>query len=79
MSVQNLADKITAQGYPISRAQIANCETGRVRDMPVDFADHAARALGITLVHLITEPAYCQSCKGEPPAGFTCNACGGAA
>lgn len=76
LSVQKLADQMTAQGYPISRAQIANAEVGRVRDMPVDFADHAARALGITLVQLITEPAHCQTCQGKAPAGFTCNVCG---
>ena len=76
MSVQVLADKMTAQGYPISRAYIACCETGRVRNMSVDFADHAARALGITLVQFIAEPADCGTCKGDPPAGFACTTCG---
>jgi hypothetical protein len=44
--------------------------------MSVDFASHAARALGLTLAELLTEPAECKACKGEPPAGFTCNTCG---
>jgi transcriptional regulator with XRE-family HTH domain len=76
MSVQKLADRMNAQGYQITRAQVAAGEIGHRRNLPVDFADHAARALGLTLVQLLTEAAVCQTCKGEAPAGFTCNACG---
>lgn len=76
MSVQKLADRMNEQGYKISRAQVAAGEIGYRRDMSVDFADHAARALGLTLVQLLTESAICPTCKGEAPAGFTCNACG---
>lgn len=76
MSVQKLADQMTAQGYKISRAQAAAGEVGLRQTMPIDFADHAARALGTTLVDLLTQPAACPNCKGEPPAGFTCSTCG---
>ncbi|KOV86108.1 hypothetical protein ADL02_19680 [Streptomyces sp. NRRL WC-3723] len=76
ISAQELADRMTVLGHPISRGQLANGETGRVKEMSVDFADHAARALNLTLIQLLTEPAECPTCKGEPPAGFTCNACG---
>ena len=76
VSARELADRMTAQGFQIKRSVIANCESGRVRSLSVDYADHAARALGITLVQLITEPAVCPKCGGEPPAGFTCNTCG---
>lgn len=76
MSVQKLADKMTEQGYKITRSQAAAGELGLRQGMPIDFADHAARALGITLMELLTEPAVCPTCKGEPPAGFTCNICG---
>lgn len=76
MSVQKLADQMVAQGYKITRSQAAAGELGFRQAMPIDFADHAARALGITLVELLTQPAVCQGCKGEPPAGFTCNVCG---
>lgn len=77
VSAQALADRMTAQGFHVIRSVIANGESGRVRSMSVDFASHAARALGLTLIELLTEPAVCKSCKGEPPAGFTCNTCGG--
>lgn len=76
MSVQKLADRMTEQGYKVSRAQAAAGEVGLRQTMPIDFADHAARALGITLIQLLTEPAACPQCKGESPAGFTCNTCG---
>lgn len=77
VSAQALADRMTAQGFHVIRSVIANGEGGRVRSMSVDFASHAARALGLTLIELLTEPAVCKACKGEPPAGFTCNTCGG--
>lgn len=77
VSAQALADRMTAQGFQVIRSVIANGESGRVRSMSVDFASHAARALGITLTELLTEPAVCKTCNGEPPAGFTCNTCGG--
>lgn len=76
VSAQTLADRMCAQGFHITRSQIANGEGGRVRSMSVDFAAHAAQALGLTLEQLLTEPAVCKTCKGEPPAGFTCNGCG---
>lgn len=78
VSAQELADRMTAQGFRITRGVIANCENGRVQTLSVDHADHAARALGTTLVQLISEPAECPTCKGKPPTGFTCNTCGGA-
>lgn len=77
LSAQALADRMTAQGFHVIRSVIASGESGRVRSMSVDFASHAARALGLTLIELLTEPAVCKACKGEPPAGFTCNTCGG--
>lgn len=76
ISAQSLADRMTAQGFRIARSVIAAGEIGRVRSMSVDYASHAARALGLTLTQLISEPAACPACKGEPPTGFTCNACG---
>jgi hypothetical protein len=76
VSARVLADRMTAQGFPTNRGVIANGDNGRVRSMSIDYASHAARALGLTLTRLITEPAMCSACKGEPPAGFTCNTCG---
>ncbi|MCY0916970.1 helix-turn-helix transcriptional regulator [Streptomyces sp. H27-G5] len=76
LSAEMLAVRMAGTGYNVTRATIANAESGRRASLTVDFADHAARALGLTLVQLITDPAPCPACKGEPPAGFTCNACG---
>ena len=76
LSGQELAARMTAQGYPTSRSQIANAENGRVREMSIDFGDHAARALGTTLAGLLAGLSGCPTCKGEPPTGFTCNSCG---
>lgn len=78
ISTQRLAERMTEQGFPVKRSVIANAETGRVRTMSVDFADHAARAFDLSLTHFLAEPAHCPACKGEPPVGFTCNTCGGA-
>lgn len=78
MSCQTLSDRMTAAGHPVSRSVLANTETGRVEAVSVDFADAAARVLGTTLVALLGGPAVCPNCAGQPPAGFTCNTCGGA-
>jgi len=77
VSAQKLTDRMTDAGFPISRTVLANMEGGRVATASVDFLDAAARALGTDLVTLLTQPVACPSCKGKPPAGFTCNTCGG--
>lgn len=79
VSAQQLADRMTELGFTISRGVLANIESGRVASVSVDFLDAAARALGTDAVALLARPVVCPACKGEPPAGFTCNTCGGAA
>lgn len=79
VSAQQLADRMTELGYPIQRSVIANCESGRRSEISVDHLAIAARALGVdaaTLLRRVTAP--CPHCNGQPPAGFTCNTCGGA-
>lgn len=76
VSAQKLADAVTELGFPITRTMLANWEGGRRTTVPVDFLVLAAKALGTTAVAILTEPVRCPSCKGEPPAGFTCNTCG---
>jgi transcriptional regulator with XRE-family HTH domain len=78
LSAQRLADLLTEDGFPIKRSVLANMEGGRVATVSVDFLDAAARALGTDLVALLTQPVACPKCQGTPPAGFTCNTCGGA-
>jgi transcriptional regulator with XRE-family HTH domain len=80
VSAQELADRMTNLGYPIKRSVIANIESGRRAEISLDHLAVAAAALGVdaaTLLRHVTAP--CPNCKGEPPAGFTCNTCGGAA
>jgi transcriptional regulator with XRE-family HTH domain len=77
LSAQDLADRMTSAGFTISRSVISNYENGRKESLSIDFADAAARSLGTDLVTLLTMPPICPTCKGTPPAGFTCNACGG--
>ena len=77
VSAQMLADRMTELGYPIQRTVIANLENGRRSEVSIDHVVVAARALGTTVLALLEEPVVCPQCKGEPPAGFTCNTCGG--
>lgn len=77
LSTQRLTDLMTAGGFPINRSVLANMESGRVAAVSVDFLDAAARALHTDLLTLLTQPAACPTCFGTPPAGFTCNTCGG--
>lgn len=78
MSAQKLTDAMTEAGFPITRTVLANMEGGRVATVSVDFLDAAAKVLGTDIVTLLTQPVACPQCKSEPPAGFTCNTCGGA-
>lgn len=76
ISAQTLADRISAAGWPVSRAQVANYENQRANTLPLDFVVYAAEALGTTVHALLTEDVVCPGCAGAPPAGFTCNTCG---
>lgn len=75
LSGQKLADAMSAAGFSISRSVLANVEGGRVREISVDFAATAALILRVPLLSLLPK---CITCNDEPPAGFTCNTCGGA-
>ncbi|WP_424862135.1 helix-turn-helix domain-containing protein [Streptomyces sp. MMS24-I29] len=75
MSAQQLADAITAAGFPITRGVIANQENGRVETIPVDQVVAAAQVFGLHAVELFHGDP-CAACAGLPPEGFTCNTCG---
>jgi transcriptional regulator with XRE-family HTH domain len=77
VSAQKLTDAMAETGFPITRTVLANMEGGRVATVSVDFLAAAAKVLGTDIVTLLTQPVACPQCKGEPPAGFTCNTCGG--
>jgi transcriptional regulator with XRE-family HTH domain len=76
VSAQELADGITALGFPVSRSTIANSESERKATLSLDYAVLAAQVLGSDLGALLAGPAACPTCKGEPHPGFTCNTCG---
>ncbi|MGW0837562.1 helix-turn-helix domain-containing protein [Streptomyces prunicolor] len=75
ISVQALADAITAEGYACQRSTLANHESGRHQTIPADLVYAAACVLGVPVGALFHD-APCSACDGHPPAGFTCNACG---
>lgn len=78
VSAQELANRMTALGYPMKRSVIANAESGRRAEISVDHLAAAANALGIDAVTLLRAVvAPCPNCQGAPPIGFTCNTCGG--
>jgi transcriptional regulator with XRE-family HTH domain len=75
MSARQLAEAITAAGFPISRAVLANQENGRVETIPVDQLAAAAQVFGLFISELF-EGGPCPTCGDAPPPGFTCNSCG---
>ncbi|MEU1071842.1 MULTISPECIES: helix-turn-helix domain-containing protein [unclassified Streptomyces] len=81
LSAQNLADQISEAGYPIQRGALANIESGRRKEIPIDFLVATVQALKVDLTGFLVMCGLviCPSCKGRPPEGFTCNSCGGAA
>lgn len=79
LSALALADSLRERGYHVTRSTIATYEILQADTVPLDYAAAAATVLGTSLVALLTGPAPCLRCNGFPPAGFTCNACGGAA
>ncbi len=76
-SAQRLSDETAKFGNRISRAVIANRETGRPSHVTVDDLVAYAQAFGVEPADLLADmpPVACTACHDEPPAGFTCNAC----
>jgi transcriptional regulator with XRE-family HTH domain len=48
----------------------------RQRAWSVDELVSMARLFSVAVTALLPEVPACPQCKGEPPAGFTCNTCG---
>ncbi|MFI1165593.1 helix-turn-helix domain-containing protein [Streptomyces sp. NPDC020801] len=76
VSAQELADRMTAAGYPIKRSVIANLETGRREEVSVGHLAIAAQVLGVDAATILRHAAPCPRCHNEPPAGFACQTCG---
>lgn len=79
-SAREVSERLTAAGWPITRASInqieANARDGKlVRRVTVDDLMALAEVLGVDPASMLTAPA-CDACNGVPPGGFTCNQCG---
>lgn len=77
LSTRALADRVTkVGGYPITGQAISTHETQPGARLPVDYVFAAAKALWLSPAALMGIAAACSTCKGKPPQGYTCNACG---
>jgi transcriptional regulator with XRE-family HTH domain len=79
ISAQQLADRMTAAGYPINRSVIANLENGRRTEISVGYLAIAAQVLGADAAAILRRAAPCPQCANDPPAGFACRTCGAGA
>ncbi|KPC67282.1 hypothetical protein ADL27_59155 [Streptomyces sp. NRRL F-6602] len=87
ISQERLPRLLSAADFPVTQQYLTNVERGYRKEIPLSFVVAVAEVLGVTpdvtlgltggesAVAAIT----CPACKGAPPAGFTCNACGGEA
>ncbi|MER8158134.1 helix-turn-helix transcriptional regulator [Streptomyces sp. NPDC094472] len=76
----DLAEKITAAGFPMRPSVVSKLEAGRhhdgsFRSVSVDELVAVAQALGVRPEQLLV-PFECEVCKNTPPPGFTCATCG---
>jgi transcriptional regulator with XRE-family HTH domain len=70
-----LATQLTEAGRPIPVLGLRRIER-RERRVDADDLTALAVVLGVTVQQLL-DPPSCQACGSAPPAGFTCNECGG--
>jgi len=78
MSAQELERQMAEKaGIVMSRAVITNLENQRRRDLSVDQLIGLSKVFDTPLDFLLGYSAIeCNRCKGEPPEGFGCLACG---
>jgi transcriptional regulator with XRE-family HTH domain len=78
ISAQQLAGLVRGLGVPtLNRSVIANLENGRRDAVTVDELYALAEALNSTPDYLAASLGVkCARCKDEPPAGYSCLACG---
>lgn len=82
-SVRRLADECAKRGASqLTEASLGNIERGQDPDAKRKPRDLSAGELviltclfGVSTGFLVSLPT-CPTCSGQPPAGFTCNACG---
>ncbi len=80
---EGFANLCATHGDPeVTASALANIETGRRlpdgrrrRHVTVEELLLFARVMGVTVDKLLDPTPDCEACQGQPPAGFTCNAC----
>lgn len=82
-TTEELASRMTAAGFPITRSVMANIETGRPdadgkrrREVTVDELFAFAEVFAVKVDDLVSAAPPCSRCMGVPPAGFACTKCG---
>ena len=73
-SMQRLAGEVTRIGRPITRTSLNDLSTRPEARCPADLLFALADVFGIAVDEFL-DP-ICDTCKGQPPAGFACNSCG---
>lgn len=74
-SERQLAEAMTAAGYPVTRSTLANWTRNTNPAVTADQIAAIATAFGIAIGELFGI-GWCNFCLGSPPAGFTCSTCG---
>lgn len=74
LNQRELAALLEKYGRPMLATVISKIERGD-RRIDVDDLVAFAESLGVTPESLL-RPFECQTCHGEPPAGFACRTCG---
>lgn len=75
LTQKELAQRITAAGYPVGRVALAQSEVGSRKEIPIDFVLAAAAAFDVPIETLLHDPD-CPQCSDAPPDGFSCLVCG---
>ena len=85
-SQEKVAKRLRALGFRITQTQIARVEAASRMALPLDlvvsltalFGATPDVALGLAAADTEQRLMPCPACEDAPPAGFTCNTCGGA-
>ena len=74
ISVEELANQLTAFGYTATRATLTNIENGRYRAVPIDLIVAAMKYFNMNFSAFMQGP-LCSGCKDDPPQNFICQLC----
>lgn len=75
LSLRRMAEETQKLRRTLTADALNKIELG-VRRIDIDDLFALAEALNVTAAQLLEPPEECSTCKGRPPAGFSCLACG---